>query len=104
MILNYLDISTAHVTARDSEILGSLPNHVLPVTVTEHGYGYFVRFSEDVPMEEIAEKSRELGLSDAFVGVLRYAKERRCFLINLDADAEQADDLPAHDWEAGVSR
>lgn len=99
MILNYLDVSTAHMTARDNEILASVPNHMLPVTVTEHEYGYFVQFSEDVPMEDISEQSRAAGLSDAFVGVLRYARERHCFLINLDADAEQVDNLPAHDWE-----
>jgi hypothetical protein len=98
MILSYLDLSTAHITLRDNELLGSVPNDVLPVTVTDNGYGYFVRFSEDVPLDDIAEQSRAIGLSDDFIGVLRYAKDNRCFLVNLDADAEQVDGLPVHFW------
>lgn len=98
MIRKYLEASTAHITPEDSDKLAVLVCFGgAPSTVVGHGYGYFV----NVPFDEVDEVERQwtgAGLSDSFILLLRYAREKDCYWIYLDADGDIIEELITYDW------
>jgi hypothetical protein len=105
-----LDVSTAHITRRDDEILRGWwaalePVHApraAPYRTIAHAYGYFVHVRLDGPEDraEYEAEAREAGISEAFMALQAYARSHGCWWINLDRDADTIEALPTHDWEA----
>jgi hypothetical protein len=103
----FLDASTAHVGRRDDDILREWSKcepmesaKAAPYRTIAHAYGYFVNVRME-PAEERAEyenEARDCGISEAFIRLQDYARERGCWWINLDRDADAIDGLPTHEW------
>jgi hypothetical protein len=94
-----LDVNTGHVTPADAGILeeraGSLNVHPM-----REEYGFFVWVPTADLLDEYIETFREeSGVSDAFLGLLRYAREHDCDWLLLDRDAPFLADLPTFDSE-----
>jgi hypothetical protein len=94
-IAKYLDCSTSHVTIEDAEMLNH-PSSRLNATGTE--YGWFVWVPPADMLADYIAQIHEEGLSDAFCGVLRYARRHGCDRVLFDRDASDVDELPTFDW------
>lgn len=104
-ISKYFDLSTAHITKRDSEILANLslwprtithPPAVLPpFPVYTYEYGFFI-----VPLEDSLKRLEdwEWGLSEDLANLLRHAQVEGCRMICLDRDGDVLPGFPTHDW------
>ena len=91
-----LDVSTAHITKRDSELLG---DHEGPLVVLDHNYGYFVSVPfRPESVDEVESELRALGFSDALLGLLSHARQQECQWLNLDCDGDQEPELETFDW------
>jgi hypothetical protein len=94
MIVQMLDISTAHVTVETSNWLTEVGvNGPSSIIVYEKAdYGWLVH----VPDEW------DLGKADNVPGdllaIITYAKAKNCLWIMLDCDAEEIKDLPVYEW------
>ncbi len=102
-IRKFFDISTAHMTAQDNDLLARAVkerdkiNMALPlIRPYDHGAWVWVPDAED--MDFYAQPYSDYGFSPAFLKVLRYARENDCDWINFDSDAEQCLDLETFDW------
>lgn len=96
MIKKYLDISTAHITEKDSKILEFLATTgTYPIYDTY--FGFIVLFPLDV-VEETTQQLAAEDLSSAFDNVVRYAANQKCDLINLDCDASIIKELETFEW------
>jgi hypothetical protein len=96
MILQYLDVSTSHVTRDTMQLLswGTLPLGMPAMTVASYEYGAFV----SVP-EELALASPEgQALPADLLEVLQAARTLGCDVVRLDADGAQMDALPTYLW------
>lgn len=86
MIAKYLELSTRHIKKETIEGLG--PDK----------WPYSYRYEEGMFITV-----DELGYPDGLPADLRlliqYAKERDVWLIRLDCDAEEVEDLPTYEWE-----
>jgi hypothetical protein len=113
MIAKYLDISTAHVTQEDMELLdgwavsdsldGAADSHV-PV-IASYSEGAICYVPSDLDDAEEAEllgtHLAVAGLSPSFLKVLRLARELDCQLVRLDRDGERLLDdnrVDTHEW------
>jgi len=103
--LKVADISTAHISEKDSDLLGlsasycrgeDQPNHPnLPCTVTEYEDGFFVNLA-NFNLDELHITCRDF--SPEFQNVIRKAKEAGFDLINFDRDGETYEELHKFDW------
>ena len=100
-IAKFLDLSTKYLPFDDIKILmthadGTMPSGLIAI---QHNHGYFIHVELDAKRaEELASELRAYGFSDAFIAVLRHARQHDCWWLNLDADGEDEDDLPTFDW------
>jgi hypothetical protein len=102
----FLDASTAHITCEDDVMLTRWagaendPCGSAPYRTIEHSYGYFVHvnLNDLADRAECEAQAREDGASDAFFKLQEYARERGCWWINLDRDADTVEGLPTHEW------
>lgn len=100
-ILNYLDVSTSHVTEADAALLTAHAGNgeIAPVRMVSSEYGWFVNVPDDKDrLAEVKEELRALGYSEAFINLFDYAKRHTCFWIVLDRDAGVEETLPVFDW------
>lgn len=105
-VQKFLDASTRHITQQDNTLLlglrgdtSTLDGSLFPIRVIPHTYGWWVNVtSEPGELDEYIRELTAAGMSEAFCTLLRYARERECWWINLDRDAEELDDLPTFDW------
>ncbi|MFA6132584.1 MAG: hypothetical protein WC869_01055 [Phycisphaerae bacterium] len=98
-----LDVSTAHVTQHDTEILkGHVDDapEVHPQVIMSYEHGFFVsswhNFTDNP--EKFEEQLLDLGHSPSYVNLMRVAFELGVKWVNLDCDAETYDFLPTHEW------
>lgn len=93
-----LDISTAHITNKDNELLriSSEGQTATSLVVYDYAYGYFIA----VPDELTAEAYREEGFSEALISILTYAKITGCDYVQLDGDGITYTDLQTFDWDS----
>ena len=102
-VRKYLDVSAAHMTEQDNDLLakaledGDKVNMVLPHTLP-YSYGNWVWVPDAEEMESHESMYTSYGFSPAFVGVLKYARENDCDWVNFDRDGEVCEDLPTHEW------
>lgn len=90
MIEQYLDASTAHIT-RDE--MDSISDWVTRVIV--HQYGAWISVPDE--LDELLEDVNDDYMPN-MQNVVRYAADRHCMWVYLDADADAVPDLPTHDW------
>ena len=86
-ILNMLDISTAHISLKTSELLAEIEDNPI-VFSTPFTYGFFVY----VPTVDEEETPQDL--KDVFA----FARKNKCSWIKLDCDAVEYKELPKYDW------
>ncbi len=112
--VDMLDISTAHVTSDDNDVLSAVNNmdevgSEIPVQVESYEWGYYVHSSAADLVhgretdEKVIEHLTGFGLSEDFARVLILARNERIPMVRFDADADTDDRLPTHDWQTGES-
>ena len=100
-IAAFLDLSTRYMTQNDAELLFALINgdDAGDLVVNAHPHGWFVHVEQDADrLAELSQTLRKVGYSEAFINLLRYARERECWWINFDSGGEDEDGLPTFDW------
>ena len=100
-IARFLDLSTKYITFSDGMLLMNRSDPAAPsdLIVFVQGHGWFVNVEMDpVVAGELASILIDQGFSEAFVAVLRYAREHDCRWINFDTDGEHEEGLPTFDW------
>lgn len=101
--LQYLDLSTCHITQKDSEIFtrwarrrdGSRTDGV-SVFPYEYEEGFFVVFSDDGDWDR--GEAAKAGLSWELCDLIERCLMNSIFMIRFDCDGEQHDELPSFDW------
>jgi hypothetical protein len=97
-IKKYLDLSTAHMTEADNELLACKVSDG-SLIVTEHSYGYWVHVPQN-PSSPGVEVStfKDQGFSEDFCKAMAYAYQNDCWWINFDRDAPIEEELNTHEW------
>lgn len=90
----YLDISSAHISKTDSELLQESRG----IIAFPYDEGAFVHVPSDGGVFEDYLKDAQQGYSQAFCDLLEWAFERKCAFIRIDADGEEYPDLPRFGW------
>lgn len=89
-----LDVSTIHITKRDSELLeadaSTGSSHALLVREYEEGFFVYVD-------KHGGEKCRE-DFSPEFKAIIAEARRRKCKWVCFDCDAMEYDELPKFEW------
>jgi len=95
MIRQFLDLSTAHITAQTNHLLTALcetdewPFYGEVPNVNNLHYGYLIHVHCDPANTE---------WPDDLKAVVALARKSKCDYIMLDRDADQLDNLPVYDW------
>ena len=92
-ILNFMDISSAHLRDADVPLLDA---GGLPISSMSYEFGYIVSTApliEASTREDQVMKLREHGLSEQFIGAARKAAENGCWLLRFEMDADIDDHL-----------
>lgn len=104
-IRKYLDLSIAHITYGDSQLLARFSRgdrvkvynkEAFKLVVYDYAYGFFIPLTK-VVLDNPSTLSL-FGYSGAFIKLVKYAKEKGCKLICLDRDAEPTDELEKFEW------
>lgn len=108
-IMKMLDLSTAHITSKDADLLRTYradengPDKAL--TAYPYEYGWTVSTSGmldgGADREEKIAAMRAEGFSDHFVNMMTHAADLDVAMVRLDRDAECEPGLPTFDWSAG---
>lgn len=97
-IYKYLDVSTAHVTEKDMQLLETRKDFANsnPVSAYNYEHGAFVVICEEVTDRALS----DFGYSPSFVKLGRYAREHGCATIRLDCDGDKIESsaLDTNDW------
>jgi hypothetical protein len=88
----FWDVSTAHITADDAELLEA---DLGPVHYT-YEEGFFIPVPSE--MEQALADMEEQGFSADAIALLRKASEGGIDLLRLDRDADTYAELPSHKW------
>jgi hypothetical protein len=93
-----LDISTIHVNPEDLQILEDNQEDLFSV-FGKSEFGCILSVGCDEYLEEQLGDFRELGLSELFINVYKFAIKHDCMFINFDADAENTPELQtSEEW------
>jgi hypothetical protein len=97
-IRRIVDLSTAHITQQDSELLTKLS--VDSAAIHDTGYGFIVWVpSHSDHLEDRVKTSVEIeGLSESYCEALRLAFRNDCQFVCFDCDADTVEELEIHDW------
>jgi hypothetical protein len=97
-ITKNLDVSTAHITKKDSELLNQ---KIIQDTLVIYPYGYghfiYVPAASDLESGE-ASLIKSQGFSDPFINLLKLAAQSGCKYLQLDCDGTTYNDLPTFTW------
>ena len=86
-----LDISTAHVTEHDTELLN---NDDTPIVAYKYEFGHFVCINDELTIKELL----DYGYTQEFCTIVGIALENECSLIKLDGDGIIYQDLKTFEW------
>jgi len=89
-IFRVLDICTCHMTLEDARMLEENIRDLSAYELGEYGWLCYVG--------EISDNWNTDGWSEAFVNVLKKAKELGCDYVRFDRDGREYDELPVFDW------
>lgn len=94
-IFQCLDVSTAHITERDNELLAK---DGISISVYPYEYGWLVYSGDGQASKADFERALKEGFSQALINLICIAHEKGCKFLNLDCDGMLYDDLPTFDW------
>jgi hypothetical protein len=100
-IVNCLELSTAHISPKDNELLMKAGDMDWGPIVYNYEYGFFVyahAFDDIEYFNECSAKYLKLGFSPEFVELLMKARVHKCKYLQLDADGTIYDDVPTFEW------
>jgi len=100
LLLSVLDISTGHITQKDTELLeqNDCPVSGYPYGPKDDAYGHLVHLTNSPGDFEIEMSSaKKYGFSDAFIKVCKVARAKSCDYVRFDRDGAVYD-LPTFDW------
>jgi hypothetical protein len=98
VIGKYLDISTKHISKKDSHLLDRTVGSN-PLIVIKYDEGYFVHVdSETKYFHQTLTEARKFGYSKDLITILRWARSKKCWFVRLDADGTTYSDLPTFEW------
>jgi hypothetical protein len=104
-----LDLSLDHITESDGQFLSIMATITkvggkAPLLVVyEYDLGYFVSVPDSDDREGLINELRSSWTSGYLIGVIRYAMDRGCHLIQLDRDAARHEGLPAPDRKVATA-
>lgn len=95
-ILKNMDISTCHITERDSQLLG-LVEQENPLVVYPYEYGFLVYAAYD---DRVArhQAAQQFGYSPSLVALLEMAEQHGCHFLHLDESGEEYEELASFEW------
>ena len=98
LITKIFDVSTAHVTRKDDQILKKAQDILDPPTLIVYPYeeGYFIYVP--IVVKEYVSSMKKEGYSKAMVTLLTRARAHDCTFLRLDCDGMIYEDLPTYDW------
>jgi len=98
-IYKYADVSTGHMKQEDSELLHDLGDARFPMSVAEYEHGFFIPLPtlEDFH-DHVKADLLKAGMSDAFCNLCEHCIKAGCFVIRLDTDGGDIEELPKFDW------
>ena len=101
-----VNISTSHITLRDSELLTDIVDEVdpgFPLIVNNTPYGWlvycYILAEEGTDKKKFRKDLVEMGFSNEFVSLLELSAEQGAKWVDIDQDGTEYDDLPSFDWE-----
>jgi hypothetical protein len=105
-VRTYLELSTAHITERDAQILEqgitdefiSGQHLIFPRICLKDDFGYFISVAGVESSEGIIEEYRRAGMSEEFINLVLKADHEGHWYLRLDCDAEIDETLPKFDW------
>lgn len=89
------DVSTAHITKNDSDLLESAAEGHPELTVYSDEYGFLVG---TWVVEQDPQILIDLGFSLQFVKILEHASKQKMAYVNFDCDGERYEELKEHKW------
>ena len=92
VITKVLDVSTAHITEKDNNLLSSNDTYVISYP---KDHGFFVYVPEAA---KIIKTFARDGYSKAFLKLMKMASEHKCGWIMLDSDGTVYPQLKVFDW------
>ena len=101
-INNYLDVSTAHISLNDNELLTCLAGYTSDVPLIVDGFegGYWVNVHPDLKdnYHEYVETLINFGFSPEFVTILENAGKLGCNYVKLDGIGTMYEGVKTFDW------
>jgi len=94
-IFKCLDVSTAHITEKDNELLRK---EDLALSVYDYEYGYFLYSGDGATSEADFARMEDAGFSKELLNLVRIAHEKGCKFLCLDCDGPVYNDIPQFDW------
>ncbi len=91
-VYRYLDCSTTHITEETMRLLDRGQESGLRIAVAPYEYGVFVTVPDD------AESQQEGDMPKDLVEVLKFARQRGCYVVRFDSDGCDYDELPRFEW------
>jgi len=91
-ILKNMDISTCHITERDSQLLG-LVEQENPLVVYPYEYGFLVYAAYD---DRVARHQSAQQFS--LIALLEMAEQHGCHFLHLDESGEEYEELASFEW------
>ncbi len=87
------------MTARDNEILRHLEPEKYGFLIASYAEGYFINVATDASsFETDLEAFAELGMSKAFIKMLKEARTQGIPLLRFDCEAAEVKGAKHHDW------
>lgn len=98
-----LELSTAHITFNDNDVLGDMGHNPVnePLNIGNMQYGYAIVLPvEREYFNRLREECEEehYKLSESFWKLMQYAFDNKHRVVIIDRDAEVIDGLDEHDW------
>ena len=98
-----MEACTSHITENDSKLLDM---DFVPLSVYKYEYGWFIHVNEEsnyveplrAELEGPEGTYKKDQFSEAFMALMRLAKENKCKFLQLDCDGTEYPDLPKYSW------
>lgn len=99
------DVSTKHITRDDCLILeANVASATFPLRVSVYEYGFYIPIpsladtEKEGTLEDLRKDLLEAGMSAEFFTLIHQAMKENVFVLNLDSDGEEVEELEAFDW------
>ncbi len=93
-----LDVSTCHITKKDTELLDETDAMINPLVVYKYDEGYFVLMPHPKANKGWRKELEGFWYSNEFINLVSICVERKYKYMRLDCDGEVYPSLPKFDW------